>query len=110
MGVTKSCEVNILVEALKDLINHIGQKTIHIGDFVVYDNGSGAIEIHISGQKQDPIIYKSQQQIYKELFEQRKHEMHLVDFVDITTDIVNRSSNIYASENTVRVWKEQWIK
>ena len=41
-------------------------------------------------------IYKTQREIYKELFD------------DLIDDCDSKISNIYAVQNTVRVWREQY--
>jgi len=100
-------------QQIKDGVIEVTQFDLRDGDVLVHQT-CGIVDRCIGTDKIIEMRYKAmppkktQQEIYQELHN-RHYEESLYSQLT-TTDEDKKVANIYATKNTVKVWREQWKK
>ena len=94
-----------VISVLENFIDQIKNEQIEVYETEV--NNGGIIEHRINALVRDIIITIMYKKIppkltQKEIYQQLRYE-------SIVKHASNRVANIYASRNTVKVWREQWV-
>ena len=105
-----------VISVLENFIDQIKNEQIEV--YVTEFNNGGVIEHRINTIVSDTIItimYKkippklTQVEIYQELYDEKYGDIEMCNY-DYVNDNTPIRCNQYATQNTVKVWREQWVK
>lgn len=103
-------EKEMAVHYLTEMLDWINNDEISITsidyDVVVGGDGEGNNTLMIKYYKYPKKVYKKPDEIYQELYDFKYDDAKKYSILD--DDGCNRDANIYATKNTVKVWRGQY--